>query len=803
MSIGLLLIKLKAVFFKQKLKVFILTLLAILSVSYYYSLPPSLFPKNYSTVLLDKDGQLLAGMISPDEQWRFAPSDSVPEKFKASLLIFEDKYFENHPGFNPFSIARAAFQNIKQRRIVSGGSTLTMQLVRLSRNGKARTFYEKLVEVILATRLELKYSKKEVLNLYVSHAPFGGNIVGLNAAAWRYYGRSPFELSWAEAAALAILPNTPSMIFPGKKDQQLLIKRNRLLTKLHEQGYLDKLTLELALSEPLPEKPLSLPLNTSHLLSRSIKEGQQGKIIHSTIDKYLQDRVTDLIDRHHQHLRGNEIHNASAIIIEIATGNVLAYIGNTKTTGERGQNVDIITSPRSTGSILKPVLYALMLDEGLILPGSLVPDIPTYLKGFAPKNYTRGFDGAVPADRALARSLNVPAVRMLQEYGVEKLHFKLSQMGMTTLYYHPSHYGLSLILGGAEGTLWEITSLYASMGRTLRNYFIYPVPRRYNKNDYYKPVYIKKATTPVRSTVNPKGRDEESYISAGSIFSTFTALLEVNRPLNESHWKQFSSSQRISWKTGTSFGHRDAWAVGLTRDYAVGVWVGNASGEGRPGMTGVEVAAPILFDIFDLLPYSSWFERPESDMKKIPVCRQSGYKTQPACEQADTIFVPKAGITTKSCPYHEIVHLDKEQKYRVTSQCESIGNMMHKSWFILPPVQEWYYKSKNANYISLPPFKPGCEQSVRTRSIDLIYPRENTKVFIPRELDGSASLCVLEAAHRDPSAELYWHLDNEFLGTTKRIHQMGINSSTGIHKLTLVDESGETLEAEFEIISNY
>ncbi|MCK5694615.1 MAG: transglycosylase domain-containing protein, partial [Bacteroidales bacterium] len=381
----------------------------------FLSLPVIHFEDPTNTILEDGDGELLSTRITSDGQWRFPDCDSVPFKLSQCIRYYEDQYFRMHPGVNPVSLTKALFRNFRAKRIVSGGSTITMQVVRLSRKGKPRTVSQKVIEMVLALRLELGRSKDEIYRLYASHAPFGGNVVGIDAAAWRYYGRPAFKLSWGEAATLAVLPNAPSMIYPGRNQELLLAKRNGLLEKLLEKGLLDATSCELSKLEPLPGKPLPLPQLTQHLLDRAVKDGYRGKRIASSIDKDLQERLIQLVERQHQHLQQNEIHNAAVMVVHIPSGKVLAYVGNTSSDQEgSGSFVDVIGAPRSSGSILKPLLYTLMLDEGELLPHMLVPDIPTHISGYSPLNFDRSYSGAVPAGTALVRSLNVPAVRSLR-----------------------------------------------------------------------------------------------------------------------------------------------------------------------------------------------------------------------------------------------------------------------------------------------------------------------------------------------------------------------------------------------------
>jgi penicillin-binding protein 1C len=292
---------------------------------------------------------------------------------------------------------------------------------------------------------------------------------------------------------------------------------------------------------------------------------------------------------------------------------------------------------------------------------------------------------------------------------------------------------------------------------------------------------------------------ESTWLSASSIYLTFDALKELYRPGEETGWKYFSSSKKIAWKTGTSHGLRDGWAVGVNPDYAVGVWVGNADGEGRPGLTGTETAAPILFDLFALLPGKTWFDTPESEMQRISVCSKSGYRPSEFCEKVDTMWVDKSGLVTSACPFHKKIHLSQDRKWRVHSGCEELNKMIPSNWFILPPVQAYYYQRGN-EYLPLPPFKKGCDSNTISNTFDLIYPKQNTKIFIPRQLVGNNGQVVFEAVHSDPNAVIYWHMDGIFFGKTTKTHNLGLNPEHGSHELTLIDSRGESITRSFEVL---
>jgi penicillin-binding protein 1C len=752
-------------------------IITLLLIGYIFCLPRQLFHVPYSTVVTDRNNELLGARIAPDGQWRFPPRTTTPAKIQACFIEFEDNHFFHHWGVNPVSIGRAAYQNLKAGRVISGGSTITMQTIRLARNNP-RTFSEKFIEMIWATRLEFRYSKEKILSLYVSHAPFGGNVVGLDAAAWRYFGHSADDLSWAEAAMLAVLPNSPAMIHLSKSRQALLDKRNRLLTRLHTKGVLDDSSYELALSEPLPQEPKPLPQIAPHLTDY-FYQTRNGNYSVSTIDRGIQLQIEELIERWNGEFSRSDIRNIAILVIDVQKNQPIAYCGNVhfnKTNS--GNQVDIIRSPRSTGSILKPFLYYAMLQEGSILPHTLLPDIPININGFAPQNFSQQFEGAVPASEALARSLNIPTVTMLQRYGVPKFYNFLKQTGISTLTRPASHYGLSLILGGAEGTLWDITCAYTDMARCLKGL---------DKTDCS---LLLSDSAHNASSVVPT-----SSFSPCAVWQTFEAIKEVNRP-EEIDWRTIPSMQTIAWKTGTSYGFRDAWAVGVTPRYAVGVWVGNATGEGKPGLVGARTAGPVMFDVFNLLPSSPWFVRPSEGFVDAEVCHLSGHLKGRFCEETDTILILPAGLKTETCPYHHRINLSADGTQRIYESCINTEATIQKNWFTLPPVWEWYYKQRHPEYKTLPPFKPGCGEDI-LRPMQFVYPTMNARIFLPKQMDGSKGQLTFELVHSVPKATVYWHLDNNYLAETQDFHKISLLPSSGKHTMTAVDNEGNTVSVTF------
>jgi len=742
------------------------------------------FDEPWSTVCWDRDGELLGGAIAADEQWRFPAQRAVPPRFAAAIVLAEDRRYYWHPGVDPLAIARAFAQDLRAGEVVSGGSTLTMQVVRMSRGNPPRTVLEKLREAPLALRLELSTTKPEVLALYAAHAPFGGNTVGLEAAAWRYFGRPPESLTWAEAAVLAVLPNNPALLHPGRHRAALQAKRDRLLRALQAAGELSEADLALALAEPLPSGPRPVPQLAPHLMMTAHARAPDAWRFDSTVDVRLQARVADVTRRHHEQLALAEVHNLAVLVADVRTGEVLAYVGNAPITeqGLHSEHVDVIRAPRSTGSLLKPFLYASMLETGELLPHELVPDVPMRLGGFAPENFDHAYLGALPASRALARSRNVPATWMLRSFGVDRFYARLERLGLTTLSRPAADYGLALILGGAEGTLWDLTEAYRQLALAGDG-----------QTGVVPALHTDRSEAPATRPV---------AVDAGAAWLTITALEEVARPGVDSAWRSFNSSRRVAWKTGTSQGFRDAWAIGFTPDYVVGVWVGNADGEGRPGLTGISAAAPVLFDVFDLLPRSAWFEEPSAALHDVKVCAASGQRAGPDCAEAVTERVPAVAVSGPPCSYCRRVHCDAACQHRVHAGCVTLPPGEGEPWFALPADQAWYYARVQSGYRPLPPWAPGCEPLDHDGGpLACVVPREGSEVFLPRDLDGARGALALLATHRAERATVDWHLDRTYLGRTVATHELTVQPDDGDHVLTLVDGEGNRVTRHFRVSS--
>jgi len=760
----------------------------------FFPLLKSTHEQNYARILLARDGQLLGAQIASDHQWRFAPVEQLPAKYVQAVLAFEDQRFYQHAGLDVSAIGRAALSNIRKGRVVSGGSTITMQLARMLRQESSeeqppRNLWSKLCEAFIAAQLEWRFSKDEILRDYANHAPFGGNIIGLHAAAWRYFGRAPEQLSWAEAAVLAVLPNSPSMMHLGLQRELLQQKRDRLLRKLHNKKIISELDLQLALLEPLPERPQSMPQLAPHLLTRLSGSDPDVPILQSTLDYSLQKRTQEIAARHAPRLASEGINNLAVLVIDHESLQTVAYVGNEawQKATLNSPDVDIINRPRSTGSILKPLLYASMLQDSELLPSTLVPDVPTQFGSFTPQNFDRQFRGAVPARQALAQSLNIPAVHMLRQYGVNRLQQQLQKLGMTTLFRPADDYGLTLILGGAEGSLWDISGIYARMTYTAGNGNFARLP----------------ANIALLQSEAKAARQQLPIIRQGAAWLTLQALVEVARPGNDAQWREYQSSQTIAWKTGTSYGLRDAWAIGSNGRFTVGVWAGNAGGEPAPALTGATSAAPVLFDVFDVLGSSQWLAKPSHALKQVNVCADDGYLAGGQCVAVEQ-DIPEDSHYETVTPNHKRVHLDPIKEMRVHSGCESVNNMRGQDWFVLPAAQEYFWRQHHSDYRSLPSWRADCVAQLAEvdddQPMDLLYPHETSRIYLPVDLNGQRTRALLRAVHRHQAAKIFWHLDDRYLGETKVFHEQAVALEPGMHKLLLLDEQGYKLVRWFKVL---
>ncbi len=770
-------------------------------------LPDPLFPAEPSQVIVAESGELLRVFLNPQQQYQLpllpprpgrrqadesgangseaggtaaegTALPGIPAKLRDAVVCYEDRRFYRHPGVDTAAVLRALYDNLRAGERVSGASTITMQVARLA-GGRPRTLASKLVEMLQALKLEALLSKEQILALYLTNAPFGGNIVGFRAASYRYFGKEPSLLTWAEAATLAVLPNAPGLIDPQRNREDLYLKRNRLLRLLAEWQLLDGETLSRALVEPLPGQLFRFPFQAPHL-SENLHATRRQAVVRTTIEASLQSRVEEVVRYRMESAGRLGVHNAAVLVAETDSGKVRVYVGSSDyyDQAHNGQ-VDGIQARRSTGSLLKPFLYALAMDEGLLLPATQIQDIPSQFGAFSPQNIDLSYRGLIPAAESLVLSLNVPAVRLLSEYGLERYYQFLGLAGLEGLFRPPQDYGLTLILGGAEASLLELAGLYRGLG----------------------------CFGLFSSLTLVEGEPQEPrlrLISPGASYLVLQILTRLGRPGAEYYWENYQSGRPLSWKTGTSYGQKDAWSIGVNPRWTVAVWVGNFTGEGNANLRSSALAAPLLFDVFNILPGRGGEERfrpPAGGLQPVRLCRDTGYRAGPDCPDSYVASAPAGTKPLPQCPYHKKIYVTLDGGYRVNALCWEPGKYREEIRLFYPPSVAQYLRERGQLVEQIPPFQPGFSGTDGLPSLRIVYPEEGAKIWIPRDLDGKDQKLTLRAAHLEPDSVVYWYADDIYLGVTRERHAWSARFPRGRHELEIIDARGNRASRSFFVAS--
>lgn len=747
----------------------------------------NLFPNNYSSVIYDKNGKLLRAFLAEDEQLRFSPiTEALPKKYITSVITYEDKRFFHHPGFDPFALAHAAFTNIAGRKRLRGGSTITMQVIRLSKPRK-RTYLTKLIECCLSIKLSIQKSKMDILKLYASHVPMGGNNVGIEAASYRYFGKSPSEITWAEAALFTVLPNAPSMINLERKRPHLKKKRDYLLSKLSDKGIIDSLTLQLSLQESLPQPNRKMPFYAPHFTQFVHSHCKLPKV-NTTIDYSIQEQVNATTGQLSLPLKQQGIYNLSVLVVETQTGKVRAYKGSQSffDSLHNGQ-VDGVQSFRSTGSLLKPFLVAKAVDQGPFTMVSKVHDVPTFYGTFSPQNASKRFRGLVTLEELLIRSLNVPSVRLLHYMGLDDFYQFLKSAGLKGLFRTSEGYGLTLIIGGSEASLWELTRMFAGLGNL----------------GMQKPLTVINEDNEISDNspdISPAHQTEFRLCSEGAAWLVLNVLRKLTRPGSEHYWYLFTQQVPVAWKTGTSYGQKDAWAIGTNRQWTIGVWIGNFTGEGNAVLSGAKSAGPILFSLFNQLSDKSeklWFEKPEYDLVKKKICKLSGYTPGPYCEEVVYAEQPSNAYKTRICPFHKKFLISKKTGFATCSRCWQIPDTTWAIKTVYSPSVRSILDKLGHTLDTIPHHNPLCPAIHKEKSIEIMYPVNGIGILTPRNIKGEYEKVVFKANYQRKSGLLFWYLDNKFIGETVKQHTVPVPLEPGNHCLVVQDSEGSTSTVRF------
>ena len=716
-----------------------------------------IFEDRYSVSVLDNNGNIIGVYLNKDEQWHLKSADEIPEKLKRAVMVFEDKNFYSHNGVDFSAVIRALKDNIFEKRR-TGASTITMQAVKMAQP-KERSYFNKYLEIVHAFKLEKYYKKDEILKMYLNNAPYGGNIVGYKTASYMYFRKSPKELTWSEAALLAVLPNSPGLMNVEKNREKLIEKRNFLLKKLYEKNFINERQYEISLKEPVPDKRYSFPVLAPHLVRRLVNENRDKKIIKSTIDSEIQKKTEKAVKDYSEFLKLSGINNTAVLIINNKNYEVTAYAGSQDFYDfENNGQVDGITAKRSPGSLLKPFLYAKVIDKGIAAPQSKIPDVPLYFSNFSPQNANKKYYGMVEMRDALIKSLNIPFVELLKDYGEDKFFYFLKDI-LNFEDRNPERYGLSLILGTKEFTMEEIGILYSGLA---------------NYGNFKNLKYTEEST-----------EEERQLLTKGASYLTLTTMRELERPGMEKFYRE---KNPVSWKTGTSHGRRDGWAAGITPEWTVVVWTGNFTGEGNPNLTGVYTGGNLLFNILKILPKTEKDFIIPSDLEKIEVDKETGYRLKYDVPYKE-IFYPKDAKPLKASPYYKKIFVNKNGE-EIDSRDESFNEREEKYILVYPLEVVNYFVRENLDVSNI------FSEKTAKKTIKFIYPKNNLKIIVPKDFDGEKSLIVKIANIKNQ--ELYWYVNKEYAGKSRE-KERSFNFKKGKYEITVVSESGETAKINFQV----
>ena len=714
-------------------------------------------------ILLDRDGVPLRMKLGPNDtdcRLRYRP-DGEKDWICKAIVAAEDQRFWRHGGIDPLALVRASWQNMTGRRVVSGASTLSTQVIRLIQP-RRRTLLTKAVEMFRALQLERILDKRGILEQYLNRAPFGANLVGVEAASRRYFGKEPGDLSLAEAAVLAGMPQSPSRFRPDRYPARSRKRQAYVLDRMVALGMISASQRSEALAQPLIVKKDAYPFRAPHFCDLALDELQngaslgrsgkrmiesgpsgEGAVVQTTLAPDFQQLAEDTLRRHAGRLQQERVFGGAIVIIEVKTGAVRALVGapDYRDVPHAGQ-VNGALSPRSAGSTLKPFAYALALDHGWITPGRVLADVPRVFKDYTPVNFDGDFNGLVSARAALVMSLNIPAISLVEQEGVADFLATLHRLGLGSLKEKSASYGLGLALGNGSVRLIDLVNAYACLAREGR----------------WQPFRVIESPSAVRPV-------EHRVFSVEATWLFAEMLSGEERSGDTTGHRADVRLPRVAWKTGTSSGFRDAWVVAFNPDYVVGVWLGNPDGQGSLALVGAKAAVPLMWDIFrGLNPANDgpWFRRPEG-VKKRAVCALSGTPPGPQCPATvDDWFI--SGVSSAApCPVHRLRQ----------------GAVVE----VWPPEVEAFNKS--------------CTPSETICQIRLISPISGASY---RKLDGMiVGQCLPLKAAWDGGGPLFWFVDNLLVTNVQDAESASWPLVRGPHVVTVCSASGQSAKAEIVV----
>jgi len=727
----------------------------------------------YSQLVTDKDGNVLHAFLSPDEKWRMKTEiDEINPLLKKTIVFKEDKYFFYHPGINPVAIIRAAVNNSLKGRKTSGASTITMQVARLLYPAK-RNYTNKLIEVFRSFQLEWTYSKEEILQLYLNLVPYGGNIEGVKSACLFYFGIQPAYINLSQAVILSIIPNRPGSLHPKKGTGLITTERDKWLKQLEAGKVVSTQEASEAIEEIVDMPRRQVPKNIPHLALRLRANTKYKTVLHTTIDRAIQEKTESIAYNHHRRLSLKNINNLAVIVIENKTRKVRAYLGSPDFNDNvHSGQVDGCNSVRSPGSTLKPMVYAMAIDKGLITPQSMLEDVPVNFSGYAPENFNSKCNGLTTASKALAYSLNIPAVSLLNETGLKEFTEKLRTCGFHSLQ-KDSEMGLSVILGGCGVKITELAGMYSAFA---------------NGGEYMPISFYESDTTSVPARV----------LSEASAFLITEMLTEMVRPDLPNNYESSMHLPKIAWKTGTSYGRRDAWSVGYNRKYTIAVWVGNFNGEGVPELTGADIATPLLFDLFNSIDNNSdnyWYTAPKSADLRL-VCSRSGLPPDEQCNDRITDYYLPAVSSTKKCTHSREILVSADGAFSYCMSC--VPENGYKKIIVdnLPSAISAFYQSNNIEFRKSPPHNPACTQLFSEQPPKIVSPINDKEYMLEKNAAQPLQLTCQTGAE---IASVFWYINDRFLAKSKPGESTFFTPEEGDYKISCSDDKGQSQDIHIQV----
>ena len=753
----------------------------------------------FAPIVEARDGTVLHAYLTRDQQWRIKTRlDEITPELKNAIIFKEDKHFYHHAGINPLAVGRAVVSNIFHLKRTSGASTISMQVARML-SPKPRTYVNKCIEMFRATQLEMHYSKDEILQLYLNLVPYGSNIEGVKAASLLYFSKTPDQLSLAEITALSIIPNRPNSLVMGKDNARIVKERNKWLNRFAAAHLFPDNIINDALNEPLTAYRHNAPAGVPQFSWRMRKDYPGLPEIRTTLDEKVQLKAENIVTAYVNELKMHNINNAAVLVVDNKTHEVLCYIGSSDFNDRYhyGQ-VDGVRALRSPGSTLKPLLYGMAFDYGIATPKTVIADVPINIKGYSPENYDKLFRGNVTSEYALRNSLNIPAVKLLNSEGVDNFVDRLAVSGFASIWQKRKKLGLSVILGGCGVRLDELTALYASFANDGRYY-----PIHYRLQDSLTPGNTVKGRPDNKGMENGGAKGQAAgrgtaILTPSATYMLTQILCELHRPDLPNAFEQAQGIPKIAWKTGTSYGRKDAWSVGYNKRYTIGVWLGNFSGVGVPELSGANTATPLLFRLFNSIDYNAaneWLEPPKALSFRL-VCSETGKVPSDFCRnQIMDYYIP--GVSHNDlCDHLKEIWLSADEKYSYCTSC--LPPEGYKTRLMANTTAELaaYNDANHIAYQKIPPHNPACTRTF-TGQAPVITSLTNGMTYLV--VDKEEQKLQLSCTAGNDVQKIYWYVNSKYYATTGANEKTFIAPTTPLVKITCTDDKGRSTTIKINV----